>query len=476
MPVIQSILSHEEMFDRLSTEPIFVNNLGYRTEAERETVRNLVTTKYTHDMVSLLPSCRCGVTQGVFSMKVMCPACGSTPKHNLVNDIEPVLWFRAPNGVAPLMSPIFWIMLKNRFKKSGFNILLWLTDRNYDPSVKKPTVINKLESMGIERGYNFFVNNFDRIVDTLFSLKEFRKKKSEDDYLRVLLQTQRHAVFSGKIPLPNKVFLILEKTSLGLYVDQIITDAIDVIQTMVSIDRHHHEQTVKLKENRTACALNGLATFIENHFKVNLGPKPGQLRQHHYGTRSNSTFRCVITSITGPHNLNDIEVPWSIALTMLQPHIVNKLRKLGYRERDARAFIRTHTFKYNKTIDDVLKELIKETPQSLGIAMSIGRNPTLLQGSICYVYLSRVKTNPNDVTMGLPIPLVKCFNADFDGDAMWATMMMDNFLAEKLTGFKPYYNLYQMSGKPRALSNCISHPKPVSLTIGRWLLDEEHED
>jgi hypothetical protein len=291
-------------------------------------------------------------------------------KSTIENDIEPTIWFRKPLGVNKLISPIIWTMLKSRFKKSGFNIIQWLTDTTYRPGVKQPTVVNKIAEVGIPRGYNNFVDNFDRIMEYLFSLKDF--KKDGTDYLQMLLKEHRALVFSDYIPIPNKSLLIIEKTNVGVYVDPIIVKAVDAILMLISIDKNFHDQNPRVKENRTAKAISKLADFFEAFDKTNLAPKSGQFRRHIFGTRTNFAFRAVISSLTGTHRYNSIEVPWGVGLTAFRPHLINKLQKLGYDNNSAIGLLLGHVEKFHPLLDGLLNELLQEAPS--GIYCILQRN------------------------------------------------------------------------------------------------------
>lgn len=411
MPVYQKLVDFNQMLLQLQQSPVFINDLRNETEEDRDALRELVTSRYSSDMISMLPSCRCGVTKGEFSKKTICPECGTPVKSSIETEIEPTIWFRRPIGVSKLISPIILIMLKQRFKKSGFNIIQWLIDTTYRPQVKQPPVINKIVQAGIQRGYNNFVEKFDEIMTYLFNLKDFKRK--ETDYLFMLLAENRHKIFFDNIPLLNKSLLIIEKTNLGIYVDSIIVDAIDAIETLVSIDRSFHDQNPRVKENRTAKALCKLTDFYEQFFKMSISPKNGQFRRHIFGSRTNFAFRAVITSITDVHRHDEIHVPWGIGLTAFRFHLVNKLMKYGYDLNQAHALIFGHIEKYHPLLDQLLQELISDADNNL--VCIIQRNPSLLQGSALKVRITKFKKDPTDRTISLSILVVKFPNADFDG-------------------------------------------------------------
>lgn len=413
MPVFQKLHDLDQLFSQLTEPPIIVNDLVNNSEENKEAIKDLVTTRYSSDMITLMPSCRCGITKGEFSVGIKCTYCNTMVKSHIENDIEPTIWFRKPNGVSKLISPILWIMLKTRFKKSGFNIIQWLTDTTYRPGVKQPLVVNKLIEANIQRGYNNFVENFDSIMEFLFSLKDFRKEG--EDFLQRLLKEKRHMIFSDYIPIPNKSLLIIEKTNVGVYVDPIIVKAVDAILMLISIDKNFHDQNPRVKENRTAKALSKFADFNESFNKSNLSPKSGLYRRHVFGTRTNFSFRAVISSRTNTHKYNTIEAPWGVGLTAFRPHLINKLQLLGMDNNSAVGLLLGHVEKYHPLLDQLLQELIEEAKPIGGLFVILQRNPSLLQGSALRMSIDKFKTDPTDHTIALSILCVKSLNADFDG-------------------------------------------------------------
>ena len=470
MPVFQQLVDLNLMFQQLSEPPIIINDLINIAEADREAIREMVTTRYSSDMISLMPSCRCGKTKGEFSNAVVCDYCGTPVKSSVENDIEPSVWFRKPNGVAPLMSPVVWTMLKNRFKKSGFSILQWLTDSTYNPSVKIPPVIAKLQAAGLKRGYNSFYEHFDAIMDFLFNLSEFKFPRTQVDYLQVLIAECRSSLFADHIPLPNKSILIIESSKLGKFVDNTVIKAVDAIEMITSIDSCFYDQTPRVKENRAAKAIDRLAEFHVLYNKNTLRPKEGQFRKHIFGTRTIFTFRAVITSITGTHRYDELEVPWAIGLTAFSPHLISKLMRLGMDLNSAKGMLLGHVAKYHPLLDQLLQELLEEATNGK-ITVTFLRNPSLPQGSIQCLGIGKFKTDPEDKTIGISDLIIKAPNADFDGDQMTATIALDSYLADKWYPLKPKFNILNMS-RPYEVSGNIAIPKPHICAISNWLLAE----
>jgi len=414
MPVFHKLVDYTEMFDRLQEPPIVINDLPNITEEDRAAIDELIMTRYSSDMLSVLPSCRCGKTKGEYAIGVNCEYCNTPVKSKVEQDIEPLVWFRRPLGVAQLINPSVYIMLRNRFKVSGFEVIDWLLDTTHYSVRKVPEVCNIITSLGIQRGYNYFVENFDQIIDTLFSLKQYKLRGNKKDELHELVQRDRQIIFSDYIPLPNKSLFIVENTSTGKYVDETISGAKDAINMLISIDRRFAASPVRIRENRTAKALSRLTKFYEKFTAENISPKSGLIRRHIIGSRSHFCFRAVITSITRPHKYNHVEIPWSIGVTVFRDHLLSKLMRIGFSHNAGVSLMVDHVNRYHPLLDKLLKELIDEAPNG-SIAVTAQRNPSLHQGSMQLMYIERVKTDPNDLSIGLPILSVRPFNADFDG-------------------------------------------------------------
>lgn len=361
------------MVAQLKEPPVIVNEMHNATDEAKAKIREMIITRYNSDMLSILPTCQCGQTKGEYAIGTECGYCHTKVLSVVDEDIEPIVWFRAPEGVKKLINPIVWIMIKNRFRRSGFSILQWICDTTYRPTVRQPKVITDLIEFGIQRGYNYFVDNFDTVMDVLFNMKDFRCKRGQIDYLQKLIEEHRDCIFSDYLPLPNKSLLVIEKTNVGIYVDPTIIGAIDAIEMIVNIDSSLSEHTVRVKENRTVKALVKLSEFYENFFKTNLSGKGGIYRKHIFGTRIHFGFRAVITSLTDAHQYDEIHVPWGIAITSLRPHVMNRLLRYGYAHNDAIGLLNGHVEKYHPLIAQIFKDLIAESKYG-GIQTLLQRN------------------------------------------------------------------------------------------------------
>lgn len=381
MPVIQELLNFNEMFHTLRHTPTLINTLACATLEDREKIKEQLTTHLNSDQISLVSSCQCGHTKGEYSKNTICPVCHTEVKASVTSDIEPVIWLKQPIGVEKLISPIVLMMLMKRFTKSGFSVIEWLCNTNYTTAAKVPDkVLTRLQQCGVERGYNHFVNNFDKIMDILFNMVDFAPKtqkfeakaEAKIDFLQQLLHDNRHMLFSEYLPLPNKTILIFDTQPLGTYADPSVLKAVDAANTMVSIDRDFWDQSPKTKQNRTIKALIMLCDFYNDTLLL-MAHKHGHYRKHMFGSRTNFSFRAVITSITSGKMYDEVEAPWCMAITAFRIHMLNKLLRYGMGHNEALGFLYKHTYKHHPLLETFMKEFIDESPLK-GLFICLQRN------------------------------------------------------------------------------------------------------
>jgi len=350
---------------------------------------------------------------GEHNIGVTCTNCRTLVKSPIDQELEPLLWIRAPQGVKALINPIIWTMLTDKFTRSGFEIIRWLCDTTYKPQVRTPAIMENVQALGIERGLNNFIANFDWIIDSLFDLKGFKQRKDVLDPLQVLLREQRDCVFCDYLPLPNKALLVIEETNLGTYVDPIVTGAVDAIRTMVGIDSDLSSHSVRTKENRTVKTIAQLADFYDDLARTTLAKKEGIFRKHIFGTRSHFSFRAVISSLTNAHRYDELHIPWGIGISVFRIHLVNKLARRGFAVNAAIAFLNEHSGKHHPLLEELFGILIDESPYK-AIPVIFQRNPSLERGSAQAMWVTKVKSDPNVPTVSLSILSVKGFNADLN--------------------------------------------------------------
>lgn len=411
------LCNFDEIFKQLKNKPVIVNDLAGISEKEKQKLNDLITVTYNSDLMRSVSSCRCGDVVGEHRVGEVCPNCTHQCRPPIEDDLEPIVWVRVPKGVHALMNPTIWIMLSEYFTKGGHDIIRWICDSSYKSKRKPIREIEILEQQGFVRSYNWFVTNFDKVMETLFDItsksksKQTTRKAARSKDLMELLVTYRHCIFSNYMPMPNRTLLLIEKTNVGTYVDKTIVGAIDAINIIASIDHELCYLNDITRQNRTTKMIAGLADYFKEFYKDFLGEKTGLARKNIYGSRAHFSIRAVATSITEPHEHDEVHLSWGTAVGSLKYHIINKLRKLGYTSNECLAIVNKYSRKYSPLIDGILKELIAETKYG-GIPLTHGRNPSLYRGSVQFLRATKVKTDPEDPTVSFSILITAPMNAD----------------------------------------------------------------
>lgn len=475
MGTFLSLVNFDEEFRTLSGRPpLIINDVPAFSEIDMERLNSQIYTTFSSDLLNNIPSCDCGEVTGEYNIGVVCFDC-KTPAQSILNqDLQPLTWIRAPDGVDALMNPVVWTMLGEEFATGSFNFIQWLCDTNYQTgpgvqlSASIQTTLASIEAMKIQRGYNYFVQNFDDILKKLFEIKQFRPRKGAKNPLQQILFENRNKIFCQHLPIPHRSLLVIEETNVGVYIDPIVTGAINAIRTLAGIDTDISTHTVRVKENRTVRALAGLSLFNKETAKETMAAKEGVFRKHVFATRSHFSFRAVVSSRTNNHLYETIEIPWGIATSVFRLHLANKLDKMGYSPNEALLLINSCARVYHPLIDQLFKEIIAEAPSGIGVNCTLNRNPSLARASIQSVYISRVKIDPDDPTVGMSILIVRGLNADFDGDALNFTLSIDQVIEKKLAYLDPHMSAFSLEN-PRDISDSMTMPKPVVSTIATWL-------
>lgn len=411
MGVCATLIDFDDEFSKLKIPPVILNDVPDNTVDDKEAVNNNIFTKYTSDLLSNIPQCECGNITGEYNRGIICSECGTSVKAP-IGDLESFVWVRAPEGVTSLINPAAWMMLTKFFSKKNargsFNIIRYIADPTYKSETITPAYVGVVEERGInKRGINYFIQNFDNITEILFSLPEFEK---DQKIIIEFINRYRAVLFPRYLPLPNKALLVIEENASGTWVDPTLIGGIDAIRTLVSIDDPLLNHSQRVKENRAIKCIDRLSDFYMETYQSTLAKKEGVFRKNLFGWRMHFSFRAVISSITEPHQYDQIHIPWSVAINVLELHLVNKLTKLGMSPNKIKSYLYAHTNKYSEVLDRIFKELINESPFG-GIHCVMVRHPSLERGSCQALKIASVKTDPNDNTIGMSILIVKAYNA-----------------------------------------------------------------
>lgn len=417
MAVHKVIIDFMKMFANLSASPdqAVINDLDNVTAEQLERNNKLLFVEYTSDVYSTTPSCMCGSLSKEYWVGQECPKCNTIVQDKVQQQLQPQLWLRAPKGVAQFISPIAWILLKDFLSvdkgTSIFDVLLWLTTT--DTSNKKHEPLQKeILNLGIERGYNYFVANFNDIITKLFTLAVYDKPEKRIAKARLIsvFNQYRDCIFSEMLPIVNRQLIVMETEAAWRYIDKTAPLGVNAVRLLLGIDTPGSHLRQSARENRTAKMLSKLTEFYIEYFKSNFSSKPGLIRKNMAATRTAFSGRAVISSLTRPHRSDELYFPWGPAIGLMRQHLMNRLTKYGMPPQVVFAYLSCCVDSYHRLAGKILDDMLKESPTGR-IEGTLVRNPSLHRGSIQQMGISKFKNDPSDRTIQLPITNVSTFNA-----------------------------------------------------------------
>ena len=448
---------------------IDLNDIDININDSVESINQQLYTIYNTNIISTVPQCECGHVHSRHRLGVVCDRCGSTCKES--DGSKPFLWLR-DIGIK-FINPMYWLMLRTIMDKK-IDCLRWLSDTSYNPPNKPEYLVNLLSVMGGVRSYSALVKNMPKVIEFLKHISKFKSSVNavgELELMEMLWVKYNKDLLSHHVPIPNKNIFVMEATSKGRFINLVVGDVVNIVNEWMRITSDDID--IKRVDKYTAKAISSLATLGKTLYTDYIVSKTGLFRKHQYGARSHGTFRTTVTCVPKPHIHNQVELPWSVGLTAYEPHIINKLCKLGYTYKKACALILRSVDTYNEVIAGVLDTLVEESAYELGIPVSMQRNPTLLQGSNQLVY-AIFKRDPDDKTTSVSKLIISSPNGDYDGDCFNFTVLNDNLLTEELEVYSPYYTIPNIK-EPFSVSGSFTMQGPADTVLMEYLKDGDED-
>lgn len=507
MAVLHRLLSLSKYFEELTCKKIIVNDISRTAGMNDEELLSTLLSVYESDVVSTIPRCDCPEGTGLEGrprLGQICSICNGEVRE-AHDRLDSNLWLRQLShpdyGPIPFISPIFWLIFSRQLHTSAnIDFLRYLCDDKYELSAEtlkspsfKPIQECLMTVMGGERDYLVFINKIEEIFQFFINHTNYKNKKRPLFSASALLEKFYHVykkdmkenrgqgVFSDYMPIISKGIFVMEKNPKGRYVWFKAATNIDVVKSWQRIcveDLEREEngaepQSLKVKSRETARVISKLSSLYLSYLNEFVFRKSGHFRKNIYGARSFFCARSVIVSIQGEHRRDDIEMPWSMATTLYRPQLENKLLRLGYPVREINRILYSVVNRYDELIHKLLLEIQADGPDGC-LPIIVHRNPTLKRGSSILCRVRKIKTNPQDKTMGLSILITKYCNGDFDGDTLNFYPIMDQEMYEL---FKPFdmKNNVADANKPGGLSGHLSLLEAGNSIVSEYLLDGRND-
>lgn len=481
MAITKVLLNQDTYFKTTTGDKIIINDLSYYNITDVDSINKNLMTVYEGQTFSTLPTCDCGATKGVYNKGKECGVCSTTcidPK----DKVEPLLWFKALSPDMKFINPFFWSQFRDLIN-TKFDYVRWMCDPRYNPPTEPPSyLIGVKELMGGVRDYRVFVDKIEDIISYFINHSAFKAHDKNLAFKELLYdyRATKKDIFSEYLPVVNKKVFAMENTPMGSYTNLAVSDVIDSVMLWIKTVSDAAKITDVKAAVVTSNIVSKLAAMYSEYYDKYLFKKSGSIRKHSVSARSPFTARAVIIALAKPHNVNELHIPWSIGVTLLRPHLINKLVNYnGYTHKKASALLFSSVKQYNPLLDELMEELIISTRDTEfgepGLPCILMRNPSLLIGSLLYMLIAKVKKDPMDTAISLPILACKSLNADFDGDALNLELLLDNEMADMFKVLKSFYSVPDLS-KPCSVSGNLSLFSPSNNIIANYLADKTVSD
>lgn len=467
----------DKLLNDLPIDPIIANNISIATEQDREHLNSLLLTKYSGDTLSNAPTCHCGNLQGLENVSEECDICGDICETALNRPVYPAVWLKTPDLIKRFINPAILIPLSKSMQTDGCNDLLWLIDRSYVPTSGRVSVrCRRLEEKGVQRGLNYFFENYVAIfrmyADAWVTRSVNPQKEMFIEYAEMLSNSPTE-FFSEYLPMPSRTGFVLESNDTGSYLEKYIPQAIDALLIIVSINNSATPTTEKSQEKRVIKAIMKLAPFYHTYVQKITGGKYGLLRKNVIASKMNFSARSTIISNTDPHKYDELHVPWTLGLNLFRINIINRLLHRRFTPKQLFKLLTVSAKHYDPLLSEILDELITLAGPK-GIPVLFQRNPSLKRLSMVYFYITMFFKNPRVNATRISVLSIKGMNADFDGDQLNKYYPVDNNLRRRYKRLELHNGFLELK-EPWQISEDMRYPSATARLLTNWVLDGERE-
>lgn len=379
--------------------------------------------------------CKCGELQGAqyVDSGEVCDKCGTEVEYHDV-DYTKFGWISL--GDFRIITPNYFMLLQSLVGKQKLKDIL---------SFKKEFDINGQEKelddlkpdnpfLGI--GISEFYERYDEIL--FFFYKKNKKKRR----LYEKLFNEKKKVFSHNIPVYSSILRpeSFKQESFFYNSENGIYSSIVTMTEIVRDYKPHKDFTNQILnvEDALSRIQEKLMKLDEKIFNA-INKKTGFIKKDIIGGRLSWTSRCVIIPDSALE-CDQIKLPYLAFLEMYKFEIIGYFAKINnVTEAVALQEWNKATLKFSERIYEIMQYIVrKDSP-----TVAVNRNPTINYGSFVVMQCVEVKRDFKDLTLSLPIAILKSLNADFDGDTLnIIAIKTKKFKKKYIKAFSPKFNFY----------------------------------
>lgn len=441
-------------FDRLFAESTNSKVIGLVPPESQNKAKQFISELFSQDDdIDFIAECSCGELVGNYFEGAICPSCGTECK-SVSDEINIKLFVDIPEYLPALIQPAAYRVMNKAFGTDGGRHSL--LDKIIDTTLPEPSV-------DVPRGWANFETHFDDIVKKIVETRPNKVDMGVLDFIRMY----RDRIFVRKIPILNDALHMCGKTGGTLsYVDDSSQYILKMVVELSSIVVAH-DRTPMLVEHTMTSIHSALIEYVTSIIKSKLNGKTGFFRKCVMGFRLCFTYRAVITPITIKCMADELHLPWRIGITELKLEIIGALIS-RYKMTLKEALQNYHRAKFQRVeiIAQIMKDLISECPYK-GLPTMFGRNPSMIHGNNQLFFITIIKDDLDDNTIGINPMVLKAPNGDFDGDACFGGMVKEMGEVPKLMKIHPSTTI--LGADTLRLTPLVNITPQARLAVNKWL-------
>ena len=461
MGIIMSPLNLDEIF-RSDRNKLIVNEYEPENKVKHIALLESLLLQEIESTLTFAPTCLCGAIRGGWKLGRVCSRCKTKVSRKNNSELDPYAWFKTKVTNVKFVSPGIYAFMNAKIigsKKSSevygfadnketpcdgkkFSVLKYLSSKsvrkNKEMSITDIKIIDFFEAKkGFERNFAYFSKNFLKICKIIAEIKGGNTGNDMRIFIEDLENSGDKWLFNH-IPVING--RLVYKTSGGSGANK-MTPTYNVVKTMLLgyIDKSRNDE-----EGLHAMALTNYksACLYTTHVKELISSKAGIGRKHVMSTKLDFSARNVCIPTLSINNIKEVHLPYKTSIVLFRLHIANiLLKRLSARETHAK--IRKAKVRFDPEVYEILTDLIKDSKLTLENGkpyqgVIVGRNPGLLVGSILRLCLTHIKSDIDDDTMEVGTPLAKLPNWDYDGDLLYVTLPLSQYVYRLFEPLSPY--------------------------------------
>jgi hypothetical protein len=474
MRVLQ-LVDHDAQWEfnvqRAGVDPVILNKFNFSLPKYIDTISALIFSDGAG--ADFVARCQCGEVEGDNKIGMVCPICGTpATKSNLLDDNNLVCknWLSCPSQL-----PNGWLA-----PKVYLNLALWLTydkaaKRNYLDDILDVTATLPFDLTDVIKGqgFQYFHDNFDRIIDYFVNDHHIISKKPDTPSMRWFIQLNRARVFCHYIPVLNAAINPIMSLDNGGNSKNKFSDttADHILKAVTSLSRLEfspkRKNALYYAEKTAYKAFKDVINYVEEATTKYVSTKKAIPRTHIFGSRFHWSFRGVVIPLVGPHIYDELHIPWKMAVNTFRVHLTGiLLNKYKMSINEATSRVRQALQFVDPLISTILKQMIEDS-EFKGIACLWNRPPSIRDGAVMLKYITKIKEDLEDSCISMSSIDVALPNADFDGDNLAGIIITENEMVRAFRNLSPSMLIFDRN--TGEVSDEIGIHKSLSMTWNDFL-------